>query len=750
LNYSRLDFAQIGPTCPRTARVLPLGKHKAQKYVVGDQDGVVSCLYYKKGECLTSWKTEGLGTEIRSLVLSGTAGDENDRVFYTSGSIVRGLNKKGKEFLKFDTNITESLSSLYVLDSRIWLGGQYTYNQFLDCKDKYFYMSPDKINHLIAASVGSKELDAVLACQDGIIRVIHGSDLVQEVNVGSAVMCLDPYLSREQGPGGGNSLIWGTAAGHVGCHAFSKEGAMKIWDVSQSSISSDPDVGTTNEIGSILCLHSVDVTQDGVADIIVGRDSGSVEIWGFDISTTEPVLQYCDVIHESITSVTSGKVLSPANTDIMVSTFSGRVIALTPAISAVQGASGKNSGSVSDLEKMKLLRKELTELTKNVEAQKEKNKNQTNTKTANEEHASSTAAAGLANPAGRYNGSVSAPFSQGISLRLSAHFVFQASRKAYQLSVESAAPIDYCLLWSDIPLTMLDGSSNTAVVTEVPADSSASAVSSYVYRCTERSTRLDMTVSTQEGQAGTVNIVTISATEPRSGERKSFKIVPLSLHSRVEGFNIENLPYSSISFSGSLSMSEMQSLMVGLVPNLPEKVTEDNVVLYLQNARINTHLYVQYRKGEATFKTTSLSTLRVCRDYLNSVMTAKGKKAAVTFNVNEKSVPYVISLLDERLQYSSSLTNRVFVMDALKEVVQQENTSDFLPHIYADALNEETKLRAELAAAPSLLAELRQVVVDLFLDFNKLKGVNVSARLPDLRDLLQNFEAKAVTEFLMS
>ena len=107
LNYSRLDFAQIGPTCPRTARVLPLGKHKAQKYVVGDQDGVVSCLYYKKGECLTSWKTEGLGTEIRSLVLSGTAGDENDRVFYTSGSIVRGLNKKGKEFLKFDTNITE-------------------------------------------------------------------------------------------------------------------------------------------------------------------------------------------------------------------------------------------------------------------------------------------------------------------------------------------------------------------------------------------------------------------------------------------------------------------------------------------------------------------------------------------------------------------------------------------------------------------------------------------------------------------
>lgn len=28
----------------------------------------------------------------------------------------------------------------------MWLAGEYNFNQYSDCKDKHFYMSPDRIN----------------------------------------------------------------------------------------------------------------------------------------------------------------------------------------------------------------------------------------------------------------------------------------------------------------------------------------------------------------------------------------------------------------------------------------------------------------------------------------------------------------------------------------------------------------------------------------------------------------------------
>ena len=52
------------------------------------------------------------GPKIARLELGGATGTPPDKVFVTSGSEVKGYTKKGKQFLGFDTNLTESIKTM--------------------------------------------------------------------------------------------------------------------------------------------------------------------------------------------------------------------------------------------------------------------------------------------------------------------------------------------------------------------------------------------------------------------------------------------------------------------------------------------------------------------------------------------------------------------------------------------------------------------------------------------------------------
>ena len=52
------------------------------------------------------------GPKISRLELGGPIGSPRDRLFATSGMNVRGLTRKGKQFLDFNTNLTESIKTM--------------------------------------------------------------------------------------------------------------------------------------------------------------------------------------------------------------------------------------------------------------------------------------------------------------------------------------------------------------------------------------------------------------------------------------------------------------------------------------------------------------------------------------------------------------------------------------------------------------------------------------------------------------
>lgn len=59
----------------------------------------------------TVFKTLPSSSRITHIDLGGPAGSVQDKIFVAIGSEIQGFTKKGKQFLKFETNLTEEVST---------------------------------------------------------------------------------------------------------------------------------------------------------------------------------------------------------------------------------------------------------------------------------------------------------------------------------------------------------------------------------------------------------------------------------------------------------------------------------------------------------------------------------------------------------------------------------------------------------------------------------------------------------------
>lgn len=163
LELNRVDYTLVGITLQNAMKVLPAKKAKEQqKFVIGDQDGVVQLLTAKKDEASVLFKTVP-GNRITSVQLGGSAGAINDKIFVASEHQITGYNKKGKVFLSFDTNLTEPIKSLVVTGNDLIVCGNHVYTHYKDCKESGSYLCGDTIvdcNVLCPNNVCEGQVDA--------------------------------------------------------------------------------------------------------------------------------------------------------------------------------------------------------------------------------------------------------------------------------------------------------------------------------------------------------------------------------------------------------------------------------------------------------------------------------------------------------------------------------------------------------------------------------------------------------------
>lgn len=91
---------------------------------------------------------------------------------------------------------------------------------------------------------------------------------------------------------------------------------------------------------------------------------------------------------------------------------------------------------------------------------------------------------------------------------------------------------------------------------------------------------------------------------------------------------------------------------------------------------------------------------------------------------------------------------QVKLIDTLKEIEQQEDDVSFLDPSYLDILANAATIRSEFAQMPRQLDYLINIVVDLYIDKYKFRGINVVQRLPLLDRLLRTeYSLDAMLQF---
>ena len=142
---------------------------------------------------------EALTNEITCTEISGS--QDKAAVFIATGSQIKGVTKRGKDFFRLETSHTEQIRYLHVLGTNLWSAGDYTLNCYASSNnkiaDKYYYVSDDKINSMLVhhgdLSQSGNTMDpyVLLACNDSTLRIIcSNGKLFYQTNLEASPTCL--------------------------------------------------------------------------------------------------------------------------------------------------------------------------------------------------------------------------------------------------------------------------------------------------------------------------------------------------------------------------------------------------------------------------------------------------------------------------------------------------------------------------------------------------------------------------------
>ncbi|CAM9658675.1 unnamed protein product, partial [Pylaiella littoralis] len=733
-----------------TLGLLPAGKKGKQKFVVGDDSGTIHCFEMKRGEAQTAFSfrfaddagssgSVGAGTMLTAVVMGGTTGGSGggDRIFATQGSTVVGLSRKGKEFFRMASPLSETIHHMAVQGARIWTGCEYICSAYDDGQDAAFYICPDIIMSLAAASLsGTDSVDAVLGCQDHCIRVIKASDseVAFQVSTDAPVGALCAFsksgTGTDQDTGG---VVYGTENGTIGHVSASGSSQLrKTWEL--------PGRGGVGR--GVTALRRYDLTQDGVVELIAGRDDGTVTVYRFAGGSTVgvcPQEAFTIDLRESIRSLECGRVSSDEHPEVVACTYRGRVCSLTTQ-ALDQGeegdAHGRTIGAINTENRVKQLRREVADLEKRVVHEKR--------------HLASAGSRG-----GVVSSATYTPVTQHFQAITSC--TLDPEQGAYVIRVETPVPLDLVLLHSAVHMDFLESDDDTTSCVTLLSPENGGGVCA-AYRFEGGATRLRVTVRTTEGDYGDVRLTVVAKIPPKKSAQLRYPVIhfsmkPLSLHHRIHEMSpdLQARPMNSLVLRGSFAMQVVHDWLAMCLPDMPPRISEEaeEATLNFRNVFTGGILTASYRRGAAVLVSDSASTLAIVKELTSKEATARRVHITESFQGEPNSIPVFLQMLDPKLTKQFVLARQVELIDALKEVSMQEPETPWMFDEYRYILDNAERIKKEFKGRPRALEYMSGIITDLYVDWHKFKGDDARHRIPELENLLTQYSYIKLVAFFL-
>mmetsp|Transcript_15697 Transcript_15697/g.26168 ORF Transcript_15697/g.26168 Transcript_15697/m.26168 type:complete len:743 (-) Transcript_15697:124-2352(-) len=739
LFFERADLLQLDAISNRnTMHLLPIGKKRKQKLVIGDDTGNVGCYEFKKGEPVVSFNNKMFDGPVSALTVAGI-GVKKDKIFACQGQKIIGISKKGRDFFRLTSSLTETINHIYVDEAKIWTGCEYIYNSYENGTDVSFYMAHDQIHSMVMDFVTRDTIfDAVLGCQDNCIRVVSDSNLSMEVDTDSSVLTLKSLKGDEtvKTKGSYTPMVFGSDKGSLTGLAIDGRENNTMWKISD----------TKNSV--ISCIKVFDITADGSMEIVVGRDDGRLEVYSQDPHNGgAPALSFTRNLGESIRALECGKVNSTDFNEVVVAGYSGKILSFTSEPTqdkAPDDSYGRTVQTVNNENRIKHLKKELDGLKQKVEKEKSKLQ-QAKAKSGTSASSADTARAG------------------NVDFPINSSFILNVDKAAYALTIEIQSAIDLVIIRSPVHIELIDADIGSAVVSITP-ESVLNAVedkdgkSEYcciaTYRLQHQEKRLSVLVRTTEGEYGELQATVVSAQTPKAAKVIRYAIQPLSLHTRVHTYHDEEdiRPRNTIKFVGSVSLTIFHEWVAALLPGVPSRIDENSIgeEYYFQSVYSGAVTMCYMKKNELTFECESVSTIAIIKENILRYAINRRIELSDTTSCNPDTIGSFLSLIRERLEYQLSLTRKMELIEAIQEITLQEPDTRWLSVEYAEILRDKELIRKEFGNREKSLEVMSGVITDLFVDWHKLRGVDAKAGIPVIANAIQTVFFEELVQMILN
>eukprot|EP01017_Pseudomicrothorax_dubius_P042816 TRINITY_DN7043_c0_g1_i3.p1 TRINITY_DN7043_c0_g1~~TRINITY_DN7043_c0_g1_i3.p1 ORF type:complete len:729 (-),score=128.21 TRINITY_DN7043_c0_g1_i3:32-2218(-) len=717
MNFFEDEYLRVGATNRGCLRIVPSQDKKPPGFVIGDDSGVVNYYEVRNGDVDPRFNSGAptVRKEICRIELAGMPYYARDKVFFSIGTTIRAF-RQGKMLHAFETNLTEMIRTIAVEENYLWVAGEHILNMYLIQKDTLrdmaYFVSPDRINDLLTLNIISPTIySPVLACEDKAVRVLDAECRQHyQYLFPSAATCLVPFSAKaklvENKGSLDRTILVGLQNGFVVCLSLEVNDAFKQWEL-------PPPEDTIG--GAVSCLKLVDLKGKGVNDIIVARDQGSLEV--YQLNSNDYVMVYRTNVNEQITGLDAGTLSQPGYSEIILSTFSGRVLSFMNIEDVLKIETRKARDNPKDLPKR------INTLSTEVERMRQQLETLKNRAESEQPRLNTTANI----------------------FRATSKFIRNAEDFSYTVQIDSQYPIESVILQSPMQLELIDlevSANAQLAVTPTTFGFGAEGVLA-TYRLVEGArSKFEFKLRTVEGHYGILNIFVIPVANPKTSQSLQIPVRPLSLHERIVETSLDegSLPLNILTIKGSFSFSDMNSWMNQALPEVPKTEDEQARVIY-RSTFVGTVLIADYQAGSAIFKSDSISTITILKDVISFEANRRGLQVAIDWEMNDASIKRVLTLLREKIDHLNDLSVKNSMIPALKELATQEGSGNFLSQEYQKILDNSDRITAEFKQQPKKLQYLKGYVMDLFVDRCKLKGLsNVGQRTHRLTQALGNYQ----------
>jgi hypothetical protein len=319
--------------------------------------------------------------------------------------------------------------------------------------------------------------------------------------------------------------------------------------------------------------------------------------------------------------------------EVIVASYSGKILSFTaePVLQRAQDDNyGRSVQTVNNENRIKHLRKELDDLKKQVEKEKEKLK-----KTAP-------------------NTPVIQP---AVDFPIITKFIFDKDLAAYVLTIEIQTPIDLILLRSPVHLDLVDSEIGTSVVSVTPPhmlipspDEESPNKFVAAFRCQNQERRISIILRSTEGEYGDLTVTVVAAVSTgKSAKVVKFPLRPLSLHYKVHVLTDEDMdrPRNVIKFQGSVPLAILHEWVQGMLPDIAPRIAEDAVSekSFFKNAFTGASTVVEYQRNEIIFESECASTIAIAKENVTRLANYRRVQLEEKLSATSASVPSFLGLV---------------------------------------------------------------------------------------------------------